>query len=204
MTVRVKICGVTTAADAKMAVAAGADMVGLNFYPSSRRFVSAERALVVAAAAPAPVWKVGVFVNSSRAEVESIRRQVGLDALQFHGDEPAEFLAGWPCPVIRTSRIASASDVGVALASSAPDYYLLEGDAGADYGGAGAGFEWTWAREIPASRLIVAGGLKPQNVAAAVRSLRPFGVDVASGVELEPGIKDAAATAEFIENAKSA
>ncbi|MFP6662680.1 MAG: phosphoribosylanthranilate isomerase [Deltaproteobacteria bacterium] len=193
----------TRAADATMAVAAGADMIGLNFSPSSRRFVSTERALVVAAAVPSPVWKVGVFVNSSRAEVEEIRHRVGLDALQFHGDEPAEMLAGWPCPVIRAFRIASAADASAALDSSSPAYYLLEGDAGADYGGVGAGFKWAWAREIPASRLIVAGGLKPENVADAVRSLRPFGVDVASGVESEPGIKDAAATAEFIQNAKS-
>jgi phosphoribosylanthranilate isomerase len=204
MPVRVKICGVTTAADARMAVAAGADMIGLNFYARSRRFVSPESALEIVTAVSAPVWKVGVFVNSSREEVEAIRSRVGLDALQFHGDEPVEFLAGWPCPVIRGVRISALGDVRAALDSSSPDYYLLDGDAGGHYGGVGAGFDWAWAGEVPASRLIVAGGLGPENVADVVRSLHPFGVDVASGVESEPGIKDAAATAEFIQNAKSA
>lgn len=204
MSVRVKICGVTRRADVKMAVAAGADMIGLNFYPKSKRYVAPAAAEDLAAEIPQGVWRVGVFVNAAREKIEELRRLHALDAIQFHGDEAPEALLGWPCPVIRAVRVREAADVGGALASSAADYYLLEGDAGAAFGGVGAGFDWAYAGAVPAEQMIVAGGLRPGTVGEAVRRLRPFAVDVASGVESEPGIKDAVATAEFIENAKSA
>lgn len=204
MSVRVKICGVTSAADAAMVVAAGADMIGLNFFARSKRFLSAKAAREVVAEIPPEVMRVGVFVNSSRSEIEEIRQALDLAMIQLHGDESPELLRGWPCPVVRAVRVGAAEDVTAALASSQADYYLLDGPAGAAYGGAGVGFEWDHARSVPRERCIVAGGLRPETVGAAVRELSPFAVDVASGVESSPGIKDAVATAEFVENAKSA
>lgn len=202
--VRVKICGVTSVADAQAAVAAGADMIGLNFYPRSKRFVALERARDIAAAVPPQVWKVGVFVNASRDEIERVRAALQLDAIQLHGDEPPEMTQGFAVPVIRTLKLCAAGDAERGLAHVRADYYLCEGDAGAAYGGAGATFDWEWAREVPRERLVVAGGLTPENVAAAVRALRPFAVDVASGVESAPGVKDPARMAALVAHAKAA
>ncbi len=204
MSVRVKICGVTRPEDAALAARLGADMIGLNFYASSRRYVDPQKAREVARAIPDDVWRVGVFVNAERAEIESRLAGLDLSAIQLHGDEPPEMLEGWPCPVIRAFRLQAPAEVDDLLASFDPDYYLCEGSAGGGYGGAGESFDWEWVRPIPAERLIVAGGLTPGNVAAAVRALRPFAVDVASGVESSPGIKDARKIQELIENAKSA
>jgi len=202
--VRVKICGVTSAADASAAVAAGADMIGLNFHSGSKRCVSLERAREIGAVLPAPVWKVGIFVNAPRGEIERVRAALDLDAIQLHGDEPPEMTRGFAVPVIRALRLRAAGDARRALADVRADFYLCEGDAGAAYGGAGATFDWDWAREVPRERLVVAGGLTPENVAAAVRALRPFAVDVASGVESAPGIKDPARMAALVAHAKAA
>ena len=179
-------------------------MIGLNFYSESKRFVERAVAAELAAAIPSPVWRVGVFVNASRAEIEEVRSALGLSAIQLHGDEPPEMLHGWPCPVLRAVRLSTRADVDAALADPPPDYILCEGRAGGGYGGAGETFEWAWARPLPADRLIVSGGLDPSNVAEAVRTLRPYAVDVASGVEATAGIKDAQKMRELIENAKSA
>jgi phosphoribosylanthranilate isomerase len=202
--VRVKICGVTSVADARAAVAAGADMIGLNFYPGSKRYVPLERAQEIVAALPGDVWKVGVFVNAPRAEIERVQAALQLDAIQLHGDEPAEMTQGFAVPVVRTLKLCAAGDAQRALAQVHADYYLCEGDAGAAYGGAGASFDWDWARAVPRERLVVAGGLTPENVAAAVRALRPFAVDVASGVESAPGVKDPARMAALVAHAKAA
>jgi phosphoribosylanthranilate isomerase len=147
---------------------------------------------------------VGVFVNASREEIEEIRSALGLAAIQLHGDEPASLLDGWPCPVIRALRLASREDAARAIAEEHPDYFLCEGRAADAYGGRGETFDWNWARLVPAGRLIVAGGLTPENVAEAVHQLRPFAVDVASGVESSPGIKDVDRMRELIRNAKAA
>jgi phosphoribosylanthranilate isomerase len=202
--VRVKICGVTGVADARAAVAAGADMIGLNFYARSKRFISLERAREITAALQERVWKVGVFVNASRAEIERVQAALHLDAIQLHGDEPPEMTQGFAVPVIRTLKLCSASDASRALERVRAEYYLCEGDAGAAHGGAGASFDWDWAHAVPRERLIVAGGLTPENVAVAVRALRPFAVDVASGVESAPGVKDAARMAALVAHAKAA
>lgn len=202
--VRVKICGVTTVADARAAVAAGADMIGVNFFPGSKRFIPLDRAREIVAALPPQVWKVGVFVNAAREEIESARAELNLDAIQLHGDEPPELTRGFDVPVIRTLKLCGAEDASRGLARFSAEYYLCEGDAGAAYGGAGASFDWEWARPVPRARLIVAGGLTPDNVAAAVRALRPFAVDVASGVESAPGVKDPARMAALVAHAKAA
>lgn len=202
--VRVKICGVTSVADARAAVAAGADMIGLNFYPGSKRCVSLERAREIVAVLPQHVWKIGVFVNATRDEIERVCTQLHLDAIQLHGDEPPEMTRGFAVPVVRALKLRAADDAARAVERFAAEYYLCEGDAGAAYGGAGANFEWDWARAVPRERLVVAGGLTPENVAAAVRALRPFAVDVASGVESAPGVKDPARMAALVAHAKAA
>ncbi len=202
--VRVKICGVTSVADASLAVAAGAEMIGLNFVAGSPRRVDAARATEIASALPEGVWRVGVFVDATREEIERLREQVGLSAIQLHGAEPPELAAGWPVPVIRAVRLRCASDAVAAARAIGADYVLCEGASSRGLGGVGAAFDWGWARALPAERLFVAGGLTPENVASAVRTLRPFAVDVASGVERAPGVKDPARVAAFIENAKAA
>jgi phosphoribosylanthranilate isomerase len=204
MGVRVKICGVTSAADAREAAALGADMIGFNFWPGSKRAVAVADARLFAASLPAAVWRVGVFVNASRDEIARTVAEVGLDAIQLHGDEPDDLLRGWPCRVIRVVRLSSADDSAARRASEIADYVLCEGRAGGGYGGAGETFPWEWAGELPRERLIVAGGLHPGNVAEAVRRLQPFAVDVASGVERSAGVKDVRRMAELIENAKAA
>lgn len=201
--VRVKICGVRTVAAARDAVAAGADMIGLNFWPGSRRFVETRDAARIAREVPSPTWCVGVFVDASRERIEEIRREVRLDAIQLHGAEPAEMLRGWPVPVIRAVRLRGEEDA--ARASSLPaDFLLCEGASEAGPGGHGARFDWSWARALPAERLFLAGGLDPGNVAEAVRAVRPFAVDVASGVESSPGVKEPALVAAFVKHAKAA
>jgi phosphoribosylanthranilate isomerase len=202
--VRVKICGVTSVADAGAAVSAGADMIGLNFYAGSKRCITLARAREIVAVLPAGVWRVGLFVNATRDEIERVRRELALDAIQLHGDEPPEMGRGFTVPVIRALRLRHADDAAHAVARYAADYFLCEGDPGAAYGGARASFDWEWARDVPRGRLVVAGGLTPDNVAAAVRALRPFAVDVASGVESAPGIKDPARMAALVAHAKAA
>ncbi|MBU6281028.1 phosphoribosylanthranilate isomerase [bacterium] len=202
--VRVKICGVRSVDDALAAVQAGADMIGLNFHPASRRYVDRSAAARIAESVPSGVWCVGVFVDLAREEIEAIRAQVRLDAIQLHGDEPRELLRGWPVPVVRAVRLRSAEEAARAAKEIEPDYFLCEGSSERGHGGVGARFDWTWASAFPAERLFLAGGLDPGNVAEAVRSVRPFAVDVASGVESSPGRKEPALVAEFVKNAKAA
>lgn len=198
-----KICGVTRTEDAEAAASLGADMIGLNFYPQSKRYVDEARAREIARAIPDSVWRVGVFVNASRDEIEALRTSVGLDVIQLHGDEPPEMVCDWSCPVIRATRLSAEADVDKALADPQPDYILCEGQASGGYGGGGETFDWSWASRVPAERLFVAGGITPENVGDAVRALRPFAVDLASGVESSPGIKDVSKMRELIRNAKA-
>jgi phosphoribosylanthranilate isomerase len=179
-------------------------MIGLNFFRGSKRAVDLERAREIGAATAEPVWRVGVFVNATRDEISAAIAAIGLDAIQLHGDEAPDFARGLGVPVIRALRLASPNDAERAVAEQDAEFLLCEGRSDAGYGGVGASFEWQWARPIPRQRLIVAGGLTPDNVAWAVRELRPFAVDVASGVESSPGRKDAAKVAAFIEHAKAA
>ena len=202
--VRVKICGVTSVVDARAAVAAGADMIGVNFYSGSKRCITLDRAREVVAVLPANVWRVGLFVNATRVEIEHAQHELALDAIQLHGDEPPETGRGFTVPVIRALRLTKPGDAARAVARYVADYFLCEGDAGAAYGGVGAPFAWDWARAVPRERLVVAGGLTPENVANAIRTLRPFAVDVASGVESAPGVKDPARMAALVAHAKAA
>ncbi|MEM8866239.1 MAG: phosphoribosylanthranilate isomerase [Planctomycetota bacterium] len=213
---RVKICGVTNPGDALAAVEAGADTIGLNFYPRSKRFVADDVATDIVKGLPADVLKIGVFVNSPADEMLQTARRVGLTAIQLHGDEPATMLAELEgFPVVRARRIgasglaAIASDAAACKqAGRAADAVLVDAPAPGEYGGAGETFDWNSVvgheAVLGGLPLILAGGLTPANVAAAIGTVRPAGVDVASGVESAPGKKDTALMAAFVKNARSA
>src|SRR5579863_1268871 len=186
MTVRIKICGITRVEDARCAVELGADVIGLNFYPPSPRALSLEQAQAIREAIGSRCEIAGVFVNAPRAYIAERLSALRLDLLQFHGDEDETALRGWPVKVIRALRLKD----GVA-----PD--------ARPHGGAGRARPLDAFAGYDLSRVYISGGLAPDNVAAAAR-LKPFGVDVASGVESAPGIKDAARMRSFIANAKSA
>lgn len=205
MSVRVKICGVTTVEDALSCADAGADYVGLNFWPGSKRCVDLDRATRIARALPPSLEKVGVFVDAERTDIERAVAVVGLDAVQLHGDESPGDCRGFSVRVIKAIRVRAGGEPLAARAERYPvDYILLDGDAGARRGGSGRSFEWRLAVGVAPGRLFLAGGLRPDNVVTAVRIARPFAVDVASGVEASPGHKDPARVREFIHNAKHA
>jgi len=203
MPVRVKICGVATIEDARAVVGAGADFLGLNFHPASPRHVTPELARDIAQAVPGTAL-VGVFVDAARAHVEEIAGRVGLSALQFDGDEPPEYCRGWSWRTIKAIRARPGADLAALAARYPTDYLLLDSFVAGRPGGTGLAFDPARAAGLPSSRLFVAGGLRPETVAGVVRALRPFAVDVASGVEERPGRKDHAKVEEFIRRAKAA
>lgn len=202
MSVRVKICGVTRVEDAELALSLGADMIGLNFYPPSPRSLTLERARAIRDAIGDRCEVAGVFVNAAREYVAARMRELRLDALQFHGDESDDALIGWPVKVIRALRLKSADSLA-AVAASKADYVLLDTFHPELFGGAGVARALDGLEKIDLGRAIIAGGLTPDNVARAA-ALAPYAVDVASGIETAPGIKDASKLRSFIVNAKSA
>ena len=203
----IKICGVVSAGDAALVASAGANAVGLNFWPGSKRFVGDERAArAVLEAIPAGVLKVGVFVNAPAGEVVATAARLGLDRVQLHGDErPEDFtdLAGLErARVIRAVRVR---DAGSFAADARWDAGVYLYDAFVEgYGGGGATGPWDLIAARARRPLWLAGGLRPENVAAAVRATRPDGVDVASGVESAPGRKDPALVRAFVVAAREA
>jgi phosphoribosylanthranilate isomerase len=204
MSVKVKICGVTTVEDGRACVEAGADAIGLNFWAGSKRLVEVSRAAEIARAVPG-VLKVGVFVDARRGEIEGIIEAVGLDAVQLHGDESPEDCRGFAVKVIKAISMRPGGDRASEIAERyGVDFILLDTDAGAQRGGSGRSFDWSRAAGVAPGRLFLAGGLRPDNVAEAVRVAAPYGVDTASGVESAPGRKDADLVREFIRNAKHA
>lgn len=212
---RVKICGISSVADAEAAVAAGADALGLNFYQGSPRYCPVETAEQIAAALPAGICKVGVFVNAPTDEVVAIARQVGLDLVQLHGDElPEQLREVRCCAVMRALRVSNDwSNVSQYLAAchrlnAMPRMLLVDAVRPGQFGGTGQVADWP---AIVANRarfsglpLVLAGGLKPGNVAEAIAAVRPWGVDTASGVEDSPGKKSAALMKQFVSAAKAA
>lgn len=201
----VKICGVTRLEDARLVVEAGADWLGINFWPQSKRHVDIERGAQIAAAARAvraDIVVVGVFVNQSVDEITRAAELAGLDYVQLHGDESPELCAAIATPVIKA--LAMRADADIARIGAYPcDIYLIDTPT-VGYGGSGRTFDWSLARAAVATQksVVLAGGLTPENVADAVATVRPFGVDVASGVESAPGIKDAGLVASFVARAK--
>ncbi len=201
MAVRVKICGVTKAADACAAVDAGADMIGLNFHAPSPRSVDIESAAEIREAIGKRAQVVGVFVNAARSFIEQCRARLELDLIQFHGDETDSDIAGWPIPVIRALRIIP-GDAHAAIARAAGDYLLLDTFHASLYGGTGIARPLDELRGIELSRVFISGGLNPANAAAAA-ALNPFAIDCASGVERAPGVKDHSKLRSFIANARN-
>jgi phosphoribosylanthranilate isomerase len=200
----IKICGVTRKEDALLAVSLGAWAVGFNFYEKSPRCVTIEQAADMAARLPLGVRRVGVFVNAGRSAIERTVAGAELDMIQLHGDEPPDMCRSWPCEVIKAMPLRSGEDVE-RLAAYEVFLHLVDSGTGGAYGGTGKLSDWTLAAEAAARhRLLLAGGLTPENVAEAVRVVRPFGVDVASGVEREPGVKDAGKMKAFFIAAREA
>jgi phosphoribosylanthranilate isomerase len=199
MTVRVKICGITRVEDARAAIDAGADMIGLNFYAGSPRYVEVDRAREIRAATGARAAVVGVFVNAERAYIEERLREVSLDMIQFSGDEDDAELAGWPVPSIVARRLKP-GDASSVTAHRA-DYVLFDAFNEKLRGGSGSRIPLDQLRRLDLSRALVAGGLNPDNV-AEVAALNPYAVDCASGVESSPGVKDHQKLRSFVHNAK--
>jgi len=204
MRTRVKICGITRVADAQAAARSGADAIGLVFYPPSPRFLSLQQARALRRALPPFVSAVALFVNASREEVERVLDAVWPDALQFHGEETPEFCESFRVPYLKACRVRQ----GVDLLEYLRPYRGASGwlaDAYVEaYGGTGTSFDWSIVpRERPLP-LVLSGGLTSENVGDAIRVVRPWGVDVSSGVESAKGIKDAAKIAAFIEEVRNA
>jgi phosphoribosylanthranilate isomerase len=212
----VKICGIRSLGDALAAVDAGADMLGFNFYAASPRYlenIACERLVQsLRAAIPRPPLLVGVFVNAPVSEIVAVLDRCTLDMAQLHGDEPPAAVAGLGGRAFKAVRPATpeaaAEQVRTYRQQASPlgaPEILLDASAPGLYGGSGLTADWSVAAEqAREARLLLAGGLNPANVAKAVAMVRPWGVDVASGVEIEPGTKDAAKMRVFVEQARRA
>ena len=200
--VKVKICGITNADDARLAVEAGADALGFIFVENTPRFIPPDRALSIIRDLPPFVTPVGVFWDHPPGQVKAVAEQCGLRALQFHGDEPPEALMDYRLPVIKTIKLAEAADLsrmdGYRVAA-----FLLDSPARWSEGQPREPVEWTLARQAASRGLIIlSAGLTAENVAEGIRIARPYGVDVNSGVEAEPGRKDPDKVRRFIRHAK--
>jgi phosphoribosylanthranilate isomerase len=202
--VRVKICGITNEDDAQIAVAAGADAIGFIFVEGTPRFVTPEVAAPIIAGLPPFVTPVGVFWDHPTGHVKAVAAECRLGALQFHGAEPPESVAGLDLPAIKTIKVAGPESLaGMDRYDVAA--FLLDSPARWSVGESRTPIEWTLAREAATRRtVILAAGLTPDNVADAVRFVAPYAVDVNSGVELRPGVKDPDKVRRFVAAAKSA
>jgi len=195
--VRIKICGVTRAEDALAAVRLGADALGFNFWPGSKRHVDPAVAGGIIDRLPPFVTPVGVFVNQSEAEMLAIAAESGIRIFQLHGDEPPELCARLPLPVVKAIPVDQVKTLSKLLSYEVSAFLLDTPSRG--HGGSGQPFDWSLAEGVSeVAPVILAGGLTPENVAAAVRAVRPYAVDVASGVESSPGVKDMAKMSRFI------
>jgi phosphoribosylanthranilate isomerase len=196
--IRVKICGVTSAEDARLAVDLGASAIGMVFWPHSPRFVETGRAREIVEALPPFVTAVGVFVDQEDAR--RIAGTTGLHVLQFHGDEPATAYRNAPLPVIKAIAVRDRSAVDAAAAVPRGATVLLDAHDPEKRGGTGRRIDWAVAAEIAASRpVILSGGLNAANVIEALETVRPAAIDVSSGVESAPGRKDPAKLREFFD-----
>jgi phosphoribosylanthranilate isomerase len=204
MRTRVKICGITRIEDARAAAQAGADAIGLVFYPQSPRYLSNERALEIRDALPPFVQTVALFVNADAAQVAQVLQRVRPALLQFHGDETPEFCAQFGAPYVKACRMRAGVDALEYLRPFSRAAAWLFDSHVPEYGGVGESFDWSLVPAVPERPLILSGGLTRGNVAEAIRRVRPWGVDVSSGVESAKGIKDAAKIAAFIAEVRHA
>lgn len=199
MRVRIKFCSMIRSEDIEVASRLGADAIGLMFYPASPRCLQHEQARELAASVPAFLTVTGVFMNPSRMEVDQVLQSMRMDVLQFHGEESPEFCRSFGRAYIKAVPMGSDVDVAdYARRYADASALLLDGHAHGQPGGKGASFAWNKVPRIIWPPLILAGGLNADNVADAIRSVRPYGVDVSSGVESAPGIKDAVKMIEFV------
>jgi phosphoribosylanthranilate isomerase len=212
---RIKICGVRSPADVSAAVDAGADAIGVNFYEKSQRYCPPETAGGVLAVASNQVIKVGVFAAATPAHIRETARSLRLDLIQLHGGEPPEFLAelrGLPVMIaLRLDKDAGGCTAFLEKCHQlrcVPRMVLIDAASEGQLGGTGKLVDWqalqAGRRHFGGQPLVLAGGLKPSNVAAAIQAVRPWAVDVASGVESAPGMKSAELIQQFVGNAKAA
>jgi len=198
----IKICGITNKDDAGFAVSCGASALGFIFYPKSPRYIQPHDAAKIIETVPEAVSKVGVFVNSPAEEVNKVAADIGLTHVQLHGDESPAYCDSMDAKVIKAFRMKDTDDLEKIFRYHNP-IFLLDTFAEEAYGGTGKTFDWTLA--LHAARfgnpIILSGGLTPENVSGAIEKVKPFGVDVSSGVESEPGKKDRKKVGLFIERA---
>jgi len=205
MNIEIKVCGLTREADAKAAVEAGADYLGVIFYERSPRAVTAGRVKALMRACPEGTRFVGVFVNMARRRLIEIVSECGLYAVQLHGDEAAESYQRLPVPLWRAVTVDHGHVVPPAGEWPEADRFVVDAVAPRQYGGTGRVADWkAAARFASQQRVMLAGGLTVANVRDAIATVRPMGVDVSSGVESSPGRKDPDAIRQFIENVRAA
>ncbi len=197
---KVKVCGITRRDDALLAADLGASAVGFIFWPRSPRYVEPEQATAIACALPPDVAPVGVFVDPTVAEVQRIAAQVGLAAVQLHGDESPTLCDGLPYRVLKAVPVAGDGTCAAAARVPSRITVLLDASDPVRKGGTGRTVDWGVAADVAARRRIfLAGGLCPENVGEALRTVRPYGIDVSSGIEARPGRKDAGRLRSFFE-----
>jgi len=205
MTTRIKICGITRPEDGLIAANAGADAIGLVFYPKSPRAVTIAQAQAICAILPPFISVVALFVDAEHFEIEDVLAEVPVDLLQFHGSETANQCQGFKKPYIKAIRMKDDAD----LADAAEQYSTARGLLVDTYnpleaGGTGEVFDWDRVPDGLDTPIILAGGLEPSNVAAAIQQINPYAVDVSSGVEVSKGIKDADKIRAFVTAVKTA
>ena len=204
MRTRVKICGITRPQDAQAAARAGADAIGLVFYPPSPRYLSTERAVEIRDALPPFVQSVALFVNPDAAQVAQVLQRVRPAMLQFHGEETPEFCGQFGVPFVKAARVKPGIDALEYLRPFSRAAAWLFDSHVPEYGGVGEAFDLSLLPVVKDRPVILSGGLSGGNVAAAIRRVRPWGVDVSSGVESAKGIKDAAKIAAFMAEVRNA
>ena len=202
---RVKICGITRVEDALIAVAQGADAIGLVFYPPSPRYVTSVQASEIVNALPAFVTVVALFVDASRADVEAVLSQVNIDLIQFHGQESADECRQYGKSYMKAIRVKSDTNLVQYMTEySDAKALLLDTYAEGVPGGTGQVFDWTVIPKNLSKPIVLAGGLDAENVEQAIRQVKPYAVDVSGGVEFKKGIKDAAKIAAFMRGVSNA
>jgi phosphoribosylanthranilate isomerase len=201
---RIKICGITSAEDARLCVEAGADALGFIFVERTPRYVAPDAAARIIAGLPPFVTPVGVFWDHAAGHIKAVAEQCGLGALQFHGDETPEDLQEYRLPVIKTLKVAAAADLA-RMGGYRVSAFLLDSPSRWSEGEARPPIPWDVAAEAARRHpVLLSAGLTPENVAGAVRRVRPYGVDVNSGVEVRPGRKDPARVRRFVAEARAA
>jgi phosphoribosylanthranilate isomerase len=205
--VKIKVCGITNLTDAEKALELGADALGFNFYPPSPRWITPETARAILQKVPESSWNVAVFVDEPKEKVEEVLGKIDdqrqtFNYVQFHGEESADYCRNWNIKVIKAFRVKEKKSLDK-MKNFPADFYLLDSWS-PGFGGSGGSFPWEWLENVDAAKLILSGGLHAANVVEAIRRIRPYAVDVCSGVESHPGIKDHEKLKEFILAAKNA